>query len=142
MEAMPLETICSRLMTVTGAGVVRSLRRTREPVTTISSLAARFGSALGPPGTPVSAPGAGALAVESTLPCVAGLGGVVVAAGGGVVDDASCACAATDTATDALAAKIRALYLNCMFSSPLVCTSLIRVEVAGTYPSTLQKTTF
>ena len=34
-----LVAICSRLMTVTGAGVVRSLRRTREPVTTISSCA-------------------------------------------------------------------------------------------------------
>src|ERR1700737_4096703 len=33
---------CCRLSTVTGAGVVRSLRRMREPVTVISSSAVRF----------------------------------------------------------------------------------------------------
>src|SRR5689334_5515900 len=37
MVSLPLSCHCSRVSTVTGAGVVRSLRRTREPVTTISS---------------------------------------------------------------------------------------------------------
>src|ERR1700760_2302947 len=117
MEAIPEETICSRLITVTGAGVVKSLRRTRDPVTTMSSPAA-LRSALGPPATPVSA--------AAFVEVVAASGGVAgaAAAAGGVVADASCACAETDTATDALIAKYRALALNCMFSSPLVCTSL------------------
>src|SRR5690242_11501796 len=37
MVSLPLSCHCSRVSTVTGAGVVRSLRRTREPVTTMSS---------------------------------------------------------------------------------------------------------
>jgi hypothetical protein len=37
MVALPLCSNCSCVTTVTGAGVVRSLRRRREPVTTISS---------------------------------------------------------------------------------------------------------
>ena len=40
IETRPAAVIWSRLSTVTGAGVFRSLRRTRVPVTTISSVAA------------------------------------------------------------------------------------------------------
>ena len=45
IDTLPLATTCSRLMTVTGAGVVRSLRRMRDPVTVISSSAARLPAA-------------------------------------------------------------------------------------------------
>src|SRR5437762_2112856 len=37
MVSFPLSCHCCRVRTVTGAGVVRSLRRTREPVTVICS---------------------------------------------------------------------------------------------------------
>jgi hypothetical protein len=37
MDILPLCSNCSRVTTVTGAGVVRSLRRMREPVTSTSS---------------------------------------------------------------------------------------------------------
>ncbi len=59
METLPEAVTCSRLITVTGAGVVRSLRRMREPVTTISSLASFFLPADGPPAVPVAGVSAG-----------------------------------------------------------------------------------
>ena len=59
METLPEAVTCSRLITVTGAGVVRSLRRMREPVTTISSLASFFRPDEGPPAVPVAGLSAG-----------------------------------------------------------------------------------
>ena len=41
MVILPLASNCSLVTTVTGAGVVRSLRLIRDPVTTISSVTAR-----------------------------------------------------------------------------------------------------
>src|SRR5260221_4296720 len=69
MVSLPLCSNCWREMTVTGAGVVRSLRRMREPVTTISSWTSLRSS-----GAAVGA-GAGAAA--------AGAGWASGAAGGG-----------------------------------------------------------
>src|SRR5438105_1201988 len=47
MVSFPLLSNCSRVSTATGAGVVRSLRRMRDPVTTISSCMSRRSAAVG-----------------------------------------------------------------------------------------------
>ena len=108
MLATALVVSCSRLITVTGAGVVRSLRRTREPVTTISSCAclrSPVGAASG------AAVAAGTFSVGVTSPGVEGEGGV---AGGGVC---CCAAAWADKARDASAASLSGVNLSCMISS-------------------------
>src|SRR5512132_1926175 len=107
MVTLPLASNCWRVITVTGAGVVRSLRRIREPVTTSSS-----------PAVLRSAAGGGALV---------GTGGSGAACASGEEDGAtpasaaSAGCAATwvaarETATDSDSTKrsgiIGLLYLG------------------------------
>ena len=63
MVVLPLSSSCWRVSTVTGAGVVRSLRRTRDPVTRISSSPVRLpessaaGAGTGVPGGAPADPG-------------------------------------------------------------------------------------
>ncbi len=105
MEILPLAVTCSRLMSVTGAGVVKSLRRMREPVTTISSVALFL---------PVSATGSAAAG------CV-GAGGV------------SCCCAEACPEMDraASAAILRIVNLDRIGSSSGLC-QVLRVSTAKT----------
>ena len=98
--ATPLAVIWSRLITETGAGVVRSLRRTREPVTTISS-----SPALRPTGPGVVDSGTALGGAGTGFACGVCSAGV------------PCAMAVPEMATDSRAISRSPLYFRCMFSS-------------------------
>src|SRR6266851_3806099 len=95
IDTLPLAITCSRLITVTGAGVVRSLRRMRDPVTMIVSSAALL-------------PVASGVAVVTGCP-TAGVG-TPVSAGGGVCPAGrlSCAAAIAETHSPESSAMVRA----------------------------------
>jgi hypothetical protein len=102
METLPLACTCSRLSTVTGAGVVRSLRRMREPVTMISSPNLSFAplalvaGVTGPPTTSSTGWSAGAACVGSVAPAegppaAGGAAGVAPSGEGAVASGAGAA---------------------------------------------------
>src|SRR5882724_5146697 len=75
MVSFPLSCHCSRVRTVTGAGVVRSLRRTREPVTVICSSIGLVPGASSPlgGGSCGIAPGGGCASVSDGVVCAAAI---------------------------------------------------------------------
>src|SRR5581483_3567945 len=84
MVILPLDSNCWRVTTVTGAGVVRSLRRMREPVTTTSSVRLRRsagGALVGADGsTACASAGAEAAGAGAASVCEGVDGGVCAAA--------------------------------------------------------------
>src|SRR5215470_14085838 len=104
IDTLPEADTCSRLMTVTGAGVVRSLRRMREPVTTISSSALFFTPAVVPPTAPVAGLSAGTF---GSVGEDAGAGWFVPVWGATI----------PHAINDGISAELKALYFDCMVNS-------------------------
>src|SRR5215212_4821639 len=97
MVSLPLVSNCWRVTTVTGAGVVRSLRWMREPVTTISSVA-DFRPPVASDGTGTSAAGCGA-AVDGVA------AGCCVPPTGACAGDVASCCADADKVNKAAAER-------------------------------------